>query len=98
MENTLMKRICAVLIPLLLLTAVSADARRQAPPKQMGYAGPAQWTGFYVGAQLGEAWNESNLEFHNANYYNTMGSTLLGNQFPSDTNGLAGGGFLGYNY
>lgn len=56
------------------------------------------WGRGYMGLQGGKAWTHFNWEYKNANYFNTFGSTLLGTNFHQDTNGLIGGGNLGYNY
>lgn len=56
------------------------------------------WRGFYLGAQAGKAWNRTNWEYRNANYFNTLGSTVVGTNFNFSDNGFLGGINGGYNY
>jgi len=56
------------------------------------------WTGFYAGAQLGGAWSNIDLQFQNANYFNTLGPTVVGNKIDNDPSGVIGGVLGGYNY
>jgi outer membrane immunogenic protein len=56
------------------------------------------WSGFYVGGQLGGAWSDMDYRFANPNYFNTLGPVVLGRNFSFDADGVIGGGQLGYNY
>ncbi len=58
----------------------------------------ADWNGFYAGAQLGGAWSNIDWQFQNANYFNTLGSNVVGNDFSHNPNGVIGGIVGGYNY
>jgi outer membrane immunogenic protein len=57
-----------------------------------------QWRGFYVGGQLGGAWSESDWQFTNYNYWNTLGPNLVGTKFDQAASGVLGGGQVGFNY
>jgi len=59
---------------------------------------PACWRGFYLSGQLGEGWSHTHAKFVNRNYFNTLGSDLLGSTFHFKSQGFIGGGALGYNY
>jgi len=59
---------------------------------------PGSWKGVYIGAQLGTSWNRTNWQYTNPNYFNTLGPVILGNNFNFRSNGVAGGGNLGFNY
>jgi outer membrane immunogenic protein len=76
-----------------------------------GFAGPTiggellssndtatQWGGFYVGGQLGGAWSETDWQYQNHNWFNTLGPTIVINTFDMDGSGLLGGGQAGFNY
>jgi outer membrane immunogenic protein len=58
----------------------------------------ADWSGFYAGGQLGGAWSNIDWQFQNANYFNTLGTTVVGNDFSHDPKGVIGGVIGGYNY
>jgi outer membrane immunogenic protein len=55
------------------------------------------WSGFYIGGQLGGAWSSVDWNFTNANYFNTVGAVLLGNSAGFDSSGALGGFLGGYN-
>lgn len=57
-----------------------------------------QWSGLYVGGQIGDAWSESDWRFDNFNYWNTLGPNLLGTDFDQNASGVIGGGQVGFNY
>jgi outer membrane immunogenic protein len=61
-------------------------------------ADDARWSGFYSGAQLGGAWSDDAWRYQNANYFNTLGPTVVGNGFGQNTSGVIGGILGGYNY
>jgi outer membrane immunogenic protein len=52
---------------------------------------PYSWTGFYIGAQAGYGWSNSDVTIRNAD-----GS--LAGRSSADGDGAFGGGFAGYNY
>ncbi|MGZ8401421.1 MAG: outer membrane protein [Methyloceanibacter sp.] len=56
------------------------------------------WTGFYVGGQLGGDWSDSDWRYHNRNWFNTDGPELLGTNFGFDDGAVIGGGQVGFNY
>ncbi|WP_421695500.1 outer membrane protein [Aestuariivirga sp.] len=54
------------------------------------------WTGFYLGANAGVAWNNSSL---NANgYQDGFRDSDIGNKIDGDQTVFTGGGIVGYNY
>jgi outer membrane immunogenic protein len=70
-------------------SAFAADlpSRKEAPV----YIAPApvfSWTGFYLGADLGYAWQSLNTTF---GAWGNVGSNV-------NPNGIIGGGYIGYNY
>jgi len=56
------------------------------------------WKGFYVGGQLGGAWDNEHWHYTNPNYFNTLGKTLLGKNFNFNSHSFAGGLDGGFNY
>lgn len=56
------------------------------------------WRGLYAGGQLGGAWSHQEWQFVNPNYFNTLGSQLLGSNFGFNTSNLLVGGYFGFNY
>jgi outer membrane immunogenic protein len=58
----------------------------------------ANWQGYYIGGQIGKASSRSSWKYENANYFNTLGSTVVGNDFNLNTNGKYRGGYVGFNY
>lgn len=59
---------------------------------------PVSWEGFYINGQLGMGEDRGHAKFTNANFFNTLGPTLLGAHFNHNTQGVVGGGALGYHY
>jgi outer membrane immunogenic protein len=84
--------LCAAAVSLIALASPVAAGDLAAAPESV------QWTGFYVGGQLGGAWSESDWRYHNPNWFNTSGPDLLFTRFGFDGNGVIGGGQLGFNY
>ncbi len=59
---------------------------------------PATWNNLYLGGQLGGAWSRQNWQYTNLNYFNTLGSSLLGTHFAFNASDFIGGGYAGYNF
>jgi outer membrane immunogenic protein len=59
---------------------------------------PTCWSGYYIGGQLGEVWTHTTWDYQNANYFNTLGPTILGYDFDFNKNGLIGGLDIGVNF
>ncbi len=87
MKNILLSG-CAMLAALTL--ASSAQAADIAPASY-------DWTGFYLGANAGAAWNNSSVD---NNYYSSTGIPYVGfkNSLDGDETAFTAGGLLGYNY
>ncbi|WP_413993079.1 outer membrane protein [Labrys okinawensis] len=81
-------------VSVVALTVTSAFAADLAPapvePAAPAYI-PYSWTGFYLGAQAGYGWSNSDLTFINPD-----GS--LAGKSSANGDGAFGGGFAGYNY
>ena len=58
----------------------------------------SQWAGFYAGGEAGLGYSDFDWQHQNANYFNTLGATLLGTDFENNDTGAMGGIFAGYNY
>lgn len=56
------------------------------------------WQGFYISGQIGSGWNDEDVKFVNDNFFNTVGPVVLGSHFNFGSDGLIGGGIVGYNY
>jgi outer membrane immunogenic protein len=71
------------------IPAVGADLPTKAPPVAPVYAPPPfNWTGFYIGGNVGGAWAQGNVV-----------DTITGGSFGTNSNGaFIGGGQLGFNY
>jgi outer membrane immunogenic protein len=76
----------------LVASAVPASATEPVP------IGATQWGGFYVGGQLGGAWSQSDWNYENHNWFNTIGPKLVIRHFDFDSSGFEGGGQAGFNY
>lgn len=59
---------------------------------------PTCWQGFYAAGQIGPAWNKQKVKYTNANYFNTLGPTIVETNLDFQSNGYVGGGSVGYNY
>jgi outer membrane immunogenic protein len=85
-----------------VLCAASVCLIALASPAAAGDLLPApeatQWSGFYVGGQLGGAWSDSDWQYDNHNWFNTIGPELVGTRFGFDGSGVIGGGQGGVNY
>jgi outer membrane immunogenic protein len=78
---------------LLMLTSPASAAGLSSPEDAV-----TDWSGFYVGAQLGGAWTDSDWNYDNPNWFNTSGADLLFTRFGFDGSGVLGGGQAGFNY
>ncbi len=56
------------------------------------------WKNLYLGGQLGGAWSRQSWQYTNLNYFNTIGSELLGTRFAFNTSNMIGGGYAGLNF
>ncbi len=84
--------LCAVGATLLLVVSRTLAADLAPAPESV------QWSGFYIGGQIGGAWSETDWHYKNPNWFNTAGSTLVGTNFDLDGSGVLGGAQLGFNY
>ena len=78
-------------------TGVALSPNAEAAPKQTSAAPVWSWTGFYVGAHLGGAWQEGRTEGRTQGSY--VGDTAwfpFGNK--TTPSGFIGGGQIGYNW
>jgi outer membrane immunogenic protein len=65
---------------------------RKSPPVPL--APPViNWTGGYVGGQVGVQWGDTSW-----NRFNSSNNNLIASEIPYATNGVVGGGHIGYNY
>jgi outer membrane immunogenic protein len=67
--------------------AFAADLYRKAPPPPPPLPLVYNWTGFYIGGNLGGAWANG-----------TLTDTLTGARFTGNHSGFIGGGQVGYNW
>ncbi|MGV1013654.1 MAG: outer membrane protein [Methyloceanibacter sp.] len=85
----------------LLALGVCATLLAAATPVTAGdfpHTPETQWGGFYVGGQLGGVWSETDWQYENHNWFNTLGPALVISNFDIDGSGIAGGGQAGFNY
>jgi outer membrane immunogenic protein len=79
---------------LLATGAFAADLPMRAYPPV--FAEPLfNWTGFYVGGNIGYSWGRSN---DSSTLTNTAGTVLFASTGTTDLNGVVGGGQVGYNW
>jgi outer membrane immunogenic protein len=94
-----MKRIFVAVAAIGSLLTTSAFAADLAP-RMYAKAPPLpvvvyDWTGFYVGGNLGYSWGRSS---DTSTLTNAAGTVLLTTPGKSDLNGVVGGGQIGYNW
>jgi outer membrane immunogenic protein len=77
----------AALLAVTASGAFAADLPRKAPPPPLPLPIYYNWTGFYIGGNLGGAWEHSSLT-----------DNFFGVNFSNDRSGFAGGGQVGYNW
>ena len=75
----------------------AADGTPGAPLTVSEYIGVADWSGFYVGGQVGGAWSKTDWQQVNPNYFNTIGAIVVGTGSSFDANSAIGGIIGGYN-
>ena len=78
--------------------ALAADLPARAPvyTKAPAYVEPVyDWTGFYIGGNLGYSWGRSS---DTSTVTNGAGTILFTSATQSDLNGFVGGGQIGYNW
>jgi outer membrane immunogenic protein len=94
-----MKRILigiAAVASLLATSAFAADLPVKTYTKAPVYVEPIyNWTGFYIGGNIGYSWGRSN---DTSTLTNAAGTVLLTTSDKSDLNGIVGGGQIGYNW
>jgi outer membrane immunogenic protein len=86
----------AAVTSLLATSAFAADLPVRTYTKAPVYVEPVyNWTGFYIGGNLGYSWGRSN---DTSTLTNAAGTVLLATSDKSDLNGIVGGGQIGYNW
>ena len=86
----------AAVTSLLATSAFAADLPARTYTKAPVYVEPVyNWTGFYIGGNLGYSWGRSN---DTSTLTNTAGTVLFAGTDKSDLNGIVGGGQIGYNW
>ena len=81
---------------LLATGAFAADLPMSAYTKAPMFFEPVfNWTGFYVGGNIGYGWGRSS---DTSTLTNTAGTVLLTSTGTTDLNGVVGGGQIGYNW
>ena len=76
--------------------ALAADLPMSAYPRAPMLVEPLfNWTGFYVGGNIGYSWGRSN---DSSALTNGAGTVLLSSTATTDLNGAVGGGQIGYNW
>lgn len=77
--------------------SAAADGPRPYLVGSSDLQGHADWSGFYIGGQLGGTWDSTEWSQTNANYFNTLGATVLGSKSSFDASSAIGGIFGGGN-
>jgi outer membrane immunogenic protein len=72
--------------------AMAADLPVKAPPMPVAVY---NWTGFYIGANIGYSWGRSS---DSSTLTDGAGTVLFANSDSRDLNGIVGGGQVGYNW
>jgi outer membrane immunogenic protein len=81
---------------LLATSALAADLPARTYTKAPVYVEPVyNWTGFYIGGNIGYSWGSSS---DTSTLTNAAGTVLLTTSDKSDLNGIVGGGQIGYNW
>ena len=94
-----MKRISIGIAAIASLLSTSAFAADMAPRMYTKAPAPIvevyNWTGFYIGGNVGYSWGRSRDD---STLTNTAGTVLFASSDRSDLNGVLGGGQIGYNW
>lgn len=86
----------AAVTSLLATSAFAADLPARTYTKAPVYVEPIyNWTGFYIGGNLGYSWGRSS---DTSSLTNTAGTVLFASTDKTDLNGVIGGGQIGYNW
>jgi outer membrane immunogenic protein len=97
MEHFAMKHLVAVLIASFGVTsALAADLPARTYTKAPVYADPGyNWSGFYIGGNIGYSWGRSS---DTSSLSNGAGTVLFTSAGSSNLDGVVGGGQAGYNW
>src|SRR5665213_2714081 len=92
-----MKLVVAVLAGLFGATsAMAADLPARVYTKAPAFVDPGyNWSGFYVGGNIGYSWGRSS---DTSNFTNGAGTTLSTSIGSTNLDGIVGGGQAGYNW
>jgi outer membrane immunogenic protein len=85
-------------LALIVGAALLATVTPAAAGDFLGTSSEPQWGGIYVGGQLGGAWSDTDWDYENYNWFNTLGPDLVISNFAIDGSGLVGGGQGGFNF
>ena len=86
----------AAVASLLATSAFAADLPARTYTKAPVYVEPVyNWTGFYIGGNIGYSWGRSD---DTSTLTNTAGTVLFTSADKTDLNGIVGGGQIGYNW
>jgi outer membrane immunogenic protein len=94
-----MRRICLVVVAAgaaISQSALAADMPVRVAPQPAPYVSPVSvynWTGFYVGANIGGAWSNASASDPTGALFAPIGSSIHDNG-----SGFLGGGQIGYNW
>jgi outer membrane immunogenic protein len=78
--------------------AATADGARPYTSRASDLQGAIDWSGLYLGGQLGGGWSNVDWTQLNANYFDTLGPTVVGTNSDTKDSGILGGVFGGYNH
>src|SRR5271166_3433873 len=92
-----MKRLllASAAVAALAAPAFAADLPVAYPTKAPAYVAAYNWTGFYVGVNLGGAWARNT---NTDTFFNAAGVPVGINSSSSTNSGVIGGGQIGYNW
>jgi outer membrane immunogenic protein len=86
----------AAVTSLLATSAFAADLPMRTYTKAPAYVEPVyNWTGFYIGGNVGYSWGRSS---DTSTLTNAAGTVLLTSIDKTNLNGIVGGGQIGYNW